>query len=87
MRHHHLLLALALAALALAPVAGRADDHLFEATRHGLSPDSQPFQVNPAGHGGDLAPGQGSPFTGDDRQTPATDTDAANAHARLRPRG
>lgn len=26
-----------------------ADDHLFEATQHGLSGDSQPFQVNPAG--------------------------------------
>jgi hypothetical protein len=81
------LITLTLAALAFVPAAGWADDHLFEATQHGLSPTGQPFQVNPAGHGGDLAPGQGSPFTGDDQQTPATDTEAANEHARIKPRG
>jgi hypothetical protein len=37
----------------------RADDHLFNAEQHGLSPDSQPFHTNKAGHSGDLAPGQG----------------------------
>ena len=59
----------------------KADDHLFEATQHGLTPGSQPFQPNPNGRGGDLAPGQGSPFAGIDIRTPATDTEAANLHA------
>lgn len=63
--------------------AAKADDHLFQAEQHGLTPDSQPFQENKAGHSGDLAPGQGSPFTGVDTQTPATDTEAANDHAHV----
>jgi hypothetical protein len=69
-----------------------ADDHLFQAQQHGLSDDSQAssntqaFTINPAGHSGDLAPGQGSPFVGDDQQTPATDTEAANDHANVKPR-
>jgi hypothetical protein len=71
--------------IALAGLA-RADDHLFNATLHGLKPDSQPFQTNKAGHSGDLAPGQGSPFTGEDTRTPATDTAAANAHANVKER-
>ena len=71
--------------LAMSGIAG-ADDHLFNATQHGLSPDSQPFQTNPAGHSGDLAPGQGSPFTGEETKTPATDTDAANNHANVKER-
>jgi hypothetical protein len=79
---------LLIATVALAGLAGAAaaDDHLFQATQHGLKADSQPFQTNKAGHSGDLAPGQGSPFTGDDRQTPATDTEAANQHANVKPR-
>jgi hypothetical protein len=60
-----------------------ADDHLFNATQHGLSEDSQPFQTNKAGHSGDLAPGQGSPFAGEETKTPATDTAAANNHANV----
>jgi hypothetical protein len=60
-----------------------ADDHLATATDHGLSEDSQPFQTNKAGHSGDLAPGQGSPFAGEDRKTPATDTAAANNNANV----
>ena len=63
-----------------------ADDHLFNATQHGLSEDSQPFQTNKAGHSGDLAPGQGSPFTGEETKTPATDTQAANDHANVKDR-
>lgn len=82
---HVLLLGAALATVAGG--ASLADDHLFQATQKGLSLDSQPFTTNPAGRGGDLAPGQGSPFTGDDQQTPATDTAAANAHAQIKPRG
>ena len=71
--------------MALAGIA-KADDHLFNATQHGLSEDSQPFQTNKAGHSGDLAPGQGNPFAGDDTQTPATDTEAANDHANIKDR-
>ena len=71
--------------IALAGIA-RADDHLFNATQHGLSPDGQPFQTNKAGHSGDLAPGQGSPFAGEETKTPSTDTDAANQHANVKER-
>lgn len=69
--------------------AAGADDHLFQATQHGLagkSPGQPPFATNKAGNGGNLAPGQGSPFTGEDTQTPSTDTAAANAHANIKPR-
>jgi len=70
----------------------QADDHLFQAQQHGLRSGSQTstvshaFTTNRAGHSGDLAPGQGSPFAGSDRQTPATDTEAANAHANVKER-
>ena len=52
----------------------KADDHMFEATQHGLSEDSQPFQTNPAGNSRDLA----QPiYTGEgEYKTAATDTDA-----------
>ena len=66
--------------------AASADDHLFEAQQHGLTSDSHAFQTNKAGHSGELAPGQGSPFTGEETKTPATDTDAANAHANVKDR-
>ncbi|MBZ9840847.1 hypothetical protein [Mesorhizobium sp. CA5] len=81
-------LILAAASVSLIAFAGvaRADDHLFNAEQHGLSPDSQPFQTNKAGHSGDLAPGQGSPFTGEETKTPSTDTEAANAHANVKDR-
>ncbi|AZO48131.1 MAG: hypothetical protein EOS54_06245 [Mesorhizobium sp.] len=80
--------ALILAATSLIAFAGmaRADDHLVTALQHGLSPDSQALQPNKAGHSGDLAPGQGSPFVGADTQTPATDTEAANEHANVKER-
>jgi hypothetical protein len=64
----------------------RADDHLFQAEQHGLSPDSQAFTKAHAFTTGDLAPGQGSPFTGEETKTPATDTDAANDHANVKER-
>ena len=66
-----------------------ADDHLFNAQQHGLQSGSKAsgqthaFTENTAGHSGDLAPGQGSPFAGEERKTPATDTDAANDHANV----
>ena len=73
------------AALAIS-AAAKADDHLFEALQHGLTPDSHAFVENPAGNSGDLALGQGSPFSGHDMQTPATDSEAANEHANVKPR-
>ena len=73
--------------MALAGIA-KADDHLVQATDivGALSLDSQPYQTNPAGHSGDLAPGQGSPFTGEETKTPATLTPAANLHANVKER-
>ncbi|RWD66161.1 hypothetical protein [Mesorhizobium sp.] len=86
MKKHMLILAATGVSLIAFAGFARADDHLFNATQHGLSPDSQPFQTNKAGHSGDLAPGQGSPFTGEETKTPATDTEAANAHANVKER-
>ncbi|TGQ12085.1 MULTISPECIES: hypothetical protein [unclassified Mesorhizobium] len=86
MKKHTLILAITSVSLIAFAGFARADDHLFNATQHGLSPDSQPFQTNKAGHSGDLAPGQGSPFTGEETKTPATDTEAANAHANVKDR-
>ena len=84
-RHALILVATGVSLVAFAGFA-KADDHLFNATQHGLSPDSQPFQTNKAGNSGDLAPGQGSPFVGADTKTPATDTDAANLNANVKER-
>ena len=70
----------------------KADDHLFDAEQHGLSAEgnaidhTHAFDINKAEHSGDLAPGQGSPFTGEEKKTPATDTDAANDHANVKDR-
>ncbi|MDX8448367.1 hypothetical protein [Mesorhizobium captivum] len=86
MKTHALILAAAGVSLIAFAGFARADDHLFNATEHGLSLDSQPYQTNKAGHSGDLAPGQGSPFTGEETKTPATDTDAANDHANVKER-
>ncbi|MBZ9761167.1 hypothetical protein LB553_09795 [Mesorhizobium sp. CA8] len=86
MKRHTLFLAVTSISLIAFAGFARADDHLFNATQHGLSPDSQPFQTNKAGHSGDLAPGQGSPFTGEETKTPSTDTEAANAHANVKDR-
>ncbi|MER8973318.1 MULTISPECIES: hypothetical protein [unclassified Mesorhizobium] len=86
MKTYALILAATGASLLAVTGLAKADDHLFDALQHGLSPDSQPFQTNKAGNSGDLAPGQGSPFTGHDTQTPATDTEAANEHANVKER-
>ncbi|RUU06507.1 hypothetical protein EOD23_13485 [Mesorhizobium sp. USDA-HM6] len=86
MKRHALILAAAGVSLIAFAGFARADDHLFNATQHGLSLDSQPYQTNKAGHSGDLAPGQGSPFTGEETKTPATDTEAANDHANVKER-
>ncbi|PDS95968.1 hypothetical protein CO659_20800 [Rhizobium sp. S9] len=90
MKIHHLITA-AFLLISTCGVA-QADDHLFQAEQHGLKSGStaasttHAFTTNSAGHSGTLAPGQGSPFTGHDTQTPATDTDAANEHANVKPR-
>ncbi|MER8902096.1 hypothetical protein [Mesorhizobium sp. M0772] len=86
MKTHALILAATGAMLIGLTGLANADDHLFNALQHGLSPDSQPFHTNKAGHSGDLAPGQGSPFVGADTKTPATDMEAANAHANVKER-
>jgi hypothetical protein len=86
--------ALSLAGTALILLAGAAaaDDHLFQAEEYGglgsgpAAAHNQASTINPAGHSGDLAPGQGSPFTGDDTSTPATDTEAAQDHANVKDR-
>ena len=70
------LLITGMAVLMLASTASAAD-HLFTATAAGgLTTSSQPFQngLNNPGRGGDDVPGQGSPLSGEDHATPATDT-------------
>jgi hypothetical protein len=79
----HLLWAAVICAASSGGIA-KTDDHLFQALQHGLTLDSQPFQANRAGHSGELAPGQGSPFAGDDTKTPATDTEAAQHNVKPR---
>ncbi|RWD63915.1 MULTISPECIES: hypothetical protein [unclassified Mesorhizobium] len=86
MKKHALILAATGASLLAFAGIAKADDHLFNATQHGLSLDSQPYQTNKAGHSGDLAPGQGSPFTGEETKTPATDNETANDHANVKDR-
>ena len=68
-----------IAGIALLTLAGTASaaDHLFTATAAGgLTPSSQPFQngLNNPGRFNDDVPGQGSPLSGGDHTTPATDT-------------
>jgi len=63
--------------VALGGVAN-ADDHLVNAQKHGLAPGgnainhTHAFTTNRAGHGGNLAPGQGSPFIGEETGTPSS---------------
>jgi hypothetical protein len=54
--------------------AAVAADHQHEAMQHGLS--DKPSD-HPAFNHTESAPGQGSPFSGEDRGIPATDTTAA----------
>lgn len=78
------------AAMLLFPVApvALADDHLVQAGQSGgLTLDGDAF-FNKAGHRiPDTAPGQGSPFNGNDQCTPATDTEAAHDNANVKPKG
>ena len=70
------LLITGIALLTLASTAIAAD-HLFTATAAGgLTTSSQPFQngLNNPGRFNDDVPGQGSPLSGEEHSTPATDT-------------
>jgi hypothetical protein len=73
--------ALASAALMLFAATAFADDHLFQGQQHGLSGNTHSQAATRS-----LAPGQGSPMTGEETKTPATETEAANAHAQVKPR-
>ena len=66
-----------------------SDDHLFQATQHGLSANPVTEVItNKAGHViPDSAPGQGSPFAGADQCTPSTANEVARAHANVKPKG
>lgn len=87
----HVPLIIGVSLIALGGVA-KADDHLVNAQDHGLSADgnaithTHAFTENKAGNGGDLAPGQGSPFAGEETKTPSTDTEAANQNANVKER-
>jgi hypothetical protein len=64
-------------ALLILMSAASAADHLLTATAAGgLTEASQPFQngTNNPGRSGEDVPGQGSPLSGEDNSTPATDT-------------
>jgi hypothetical protein len=85
-----LTITLAATALILLTAVAAADDHLFQAQQHGLAAgsnggtNSNAFVTNPAGHSGNDASGQGSPFTGNDTVTPSSDQ--GQAHANVKPR-
>jgi hypothetical protein len=80
----------AAAALAVISGPGLADDHLVQAAQAGgltfevatATTMNKSGKVIP-----DTAPGQGSPFAGNDQCTPATDTGAAQDHANVKPKG
>jgi hypothetical protein len=88
----HLLITSAAVLLIFSGSVARADDHLFQAQQNGLqsgstaSSNTHAFTANGAGHSGALAPGQGSPFTGGETKTPATETGPANQHANVKTR-
>ena len=88
----HILMASAAILVIFSGSFAQADDHLFQALQNGLksgstaSSNTNAFTVNGAGHSGALAPGQGSPFTGEETKTPATETGPANLHANVKHR-
>ena len=76
MRRAAIGLAIGTSLLVWSPV-GYAADHLFTALgAGGLTTSSQPFLngTNNPGRSGESVPGQGSPLSGEDHMTPATDT-------------
>ena len=78
-----------LAGALLLASSATADDHLFQAISVGaLTFDEQTETAfNKNGHAIPDAPGQGSPFTGNHQCTPATDTESAQDHANVQPKG
>src|SRR4051794_6022355 len=66
----------ALSVFALAGSAGAADHTLTAIGAGGLTTSSQPYQngTNNPGRSAESVPGQGSPLSGEDTTTPATDT-------------
>jgi hypothetical protein len=76
---------LAIAAISILTATGSAfaADHLFTAVAAGgLTLDKQPFLngVNNPGRFNDDVPGQGSPLSGFEHTTPATDTRTGQTH-------
>ena len=63
-------LIIAAASVVVLSSTSMADDHLFNAERHGLLGNTHSQGIN----NGDEAPGQGSPFMGADTRTPASRT-------------
>ena len=65
-----------IALLTLPSTASAADQSLTAIAAGGLTEQSQPFQngLNNPGRNSEDVPGQGSPLSGEDRATPATDT-------------
>jgi hypothetical protein len=82
-----LILVVVGAALSVGPVS--ADDHHFQATQAGGLTFNEELGVamNKQGHAIPDAPGQGSPFTGEHRCSPATDTTAAQENANVKAKG
>ena len=62
--------------------AAYADDHLATAVAAGGLTEgvSHPFQIDNPGKGGEEAPGQGSPLSGEDHTTPASLTQEEAGH-------
>jgi len=84
----HMLLITGIALLGLARAANAAD-HLFSATAAGgLTTSKQPFKngLNNPGRFNDDVPGQGSPLSGGEHVTPASDTAQAMGHATKTPK-
>ena len=65
-----------IALVMLPSIASAADHSLTAIAAGGLTEQSQPFQngLNNPGRNSEDVPGQGSPLSGEDHPTPATDT-------------
>lgn len=74
--------------VAIAGIA-QADDHLWQALNngHGLSTGPAADNNQAVGGTGDKAPGQGSPFTGDDTGTPSRDLELVPPSDRAQGKG
>jgi len=77
-----ILSVIAATAIASFTTAPYADDHLAIAVAAGGLKEgvSQPYQIDNPGKGGEEAPGQGSPLSGEDHTTPASLTQEEAGH-------